>query len=304
MFAHPSLSLLSGTFSREDLFLVVFCLVDDWLQQRCGGSNLPPGRGPAPTTCTDSGILTLCVVGELCGGRRERAWLRQVRASYAALFPRLPDDSRFARRAQHLRHVLRAFRDQVLRWADADLDPHRIMDSYPLPLCACYRIRNATRPVEGADFGYCASKRQFYFGLRPHLLTTFSQYLVDLCLAPGNCADVKALALYLDECADEERCLAGQIWLLDSGYQSKPVQAAAQRLHGLTLLVGEQAAWRRPIEGVISVLCSLFHLEDILATTGIGLYRRCQAKVTAFNLARYFNQVLHREPLDLARYAV
>ena len=303
MFAHPSLTLLSESFSREDLFLVVFCLVDDWMHQRYQSSNLPRQAGPPPT-CTDSELLTITLVGELCGVARERAWLRQVRASHRALFPQLPEDSRYARRLQHLRHALRAFREQLLRWADADLDPHRILDSYPLSLCACYRIRGSNQPVEGSSFGYCASKREFYFGLRPQVLATFSQYLVDLILAPGNCPDVKALALYLDYCAEAELSLWGQTWLVDFGYRSKKVEDHARRWHGLTLLVGQPAEWRRPIEGILSVLCQLFHLEDVLATTGIGLYRRFQAKITAFNLGRYFNHVLGREPLDLARYAV
>ena len=304
MYAHPSLTLLSHSFSRADLFLVVFCLVDDWMQQRYQSSNVPRAAGPAPTTCADSELLAIALVGELCGVSRERAWVRQVRASYRARFPRLPEDSRYARRLQQLRHTVRAFREQLLRWADADLDPHRIMDSYPLPLCGCYRIRASNQPVEGSAFGHCASKRQFYFGLRPHVLATFSHYLVDLVLAPGNCPDVKALALYLDECAEREISLSGQTWLVDFGYRSKQVEQAARQQHGLCLLVGKPAEWRRPIEGVISVLCHLFHLEDVLATTGIGLYRRFQAKITAFNLGRYFNHVLGREPLDLARYAV
>jgi len=304
MFAHPALDLLSDTFSREDLFRVVFCLVDDWMQQRYGSANLPRRAGPAPTTCADSELLAIALVGELCGVARERAWVRQVRASYRALFPRFPEDSRYSRRLQQLRHTLRAFRDQLLHWADADLDPHRIMDSYPLPLCACYRIRDSNQPVDGSTFGYCASKRQFYFGLRPHVLTTFSQYLVDLILAPGNCPDVQALARYLDECAEAGVSLENQTWLVDLGYRSKAVEQRARHQHGLTLLVGKPAEWRHPIEGVISLLCHLFHLEDVLATTGIGLYRRFQAKITAFNLGRYFNQVLGREPLDLARYAV
>jgi hypothetical protein len=42
----------------------------------------------------------------------------------------------------------------------------------------------------------------------------------------------------------------------------------------------------------------------VLATTGIGLYRRTPAKATAFTLARYFNRVLGLPGLDLARYAV
>jgi hypothetical protein len=35
-------------------------------------------------------VLTVLLIGELCHSRRERAWLRQVRASYGALFPPCP----------------------------------------------------------------------------------------------------------------------------------------------------------------------------------------------------------------------
>ena len=39
MFAHPAVSSLWHDFSRTDLFLVGYCLVDEWMQQRFGSSN-------------------------------------------------------------------------------------------------------------------------------------------------------------------------------------------------------------------------------------------------------------------------
>ena len=138
MVAHPSLSLLSGTFSREDLFLVVFCHVDDWMKARYQSANAPRRRrGPSPDQISDAEVLTLLLVGELCHCPRERAWLRQVRASYAALFPTLPAESRFQRRAERVGDLLVALRQTILFWADADPERERIMDSFPLPLCAC-----------------------------------------------------------------------------------------------------------------------------------------------------------------------
>ena len=48
MIRHPALSLLSTPFSREDLFLVVYCVVDDWLHARFGSANAPaPAAAPA-----------------------------------------------------------------------------------------------------------------------------------------------------------------------------------------------------------------------------------------------------------------
>ena len=62
---------------------------------------------------------------------------------------------------------------------------------------------------------------------------------------------------------------------------------------------------RKPIEGVISVLTECFGIEHILVRSDIGLYRRTQAKATAFSLGRYFNEVLGIEKkMNIARYAV
>jgi DDE family transposase len=319
MIAHPSLSLLSHTFSREDLFLVVYCLIDDWLHARFGTSNAPRRRrGPRSDEFSDAEVLTVLLVGELCHCRRERAWLRQVRASYLALFPALPEESRFGRRAQQARELLRELREALLFWADADVEPLRLLDSFPLPLCACYRIGQSSLPISGATFGYNEAKKQFFHGLRPQLLLTGSGFIEDLVLAPGNCNDTPALAFYLDECVERGRDLSGQVWVMDKGYTNPKLTAWAKEQLGLTLLArrrerrGEApSSWqqtldrvRKPIEGVLSVLTECFGVEHILARTDLGIYRRTQTKATAFSLARYFNRALGLEPMDIARYAV
>src|SRR5436190_22638237 len=165
MITHPSLHVLSTAFSREDLFLVVYCVVDDWMHARFGSANAPRARrGPRAGEFTDSEVLTVLLVGELCHCRREHAWLRQVRASYRALFPALPTDRQFSRRAEGVQDRLRRLRQAILFWADADLAPLRLPDSFPLPLCAFYRIRQSSLPIRGAPFGYHAAKKQFFHG--------------------------------------------------------------------------------------------------------------------------------------------
>src|SRR5215212_7306063 len=241
MIRHPSLSLLSTPFSREDLFLVVYCVVDDWLHACFGSANAPRARrGPSATEFSDAEVLTVLLVGELCHCRRERAWLRQVRASYRRLFPALPTEGQFSRRAERVRELLRSLRRTLLFWADADLEPLRLLDSFPLPLCACYRIRQSSLPISGATFGYNAAKKQFFHGLRPQLLLTGSGFIDDLMLAPGNCNDTPALAFYLDECVELGRPLAGQTWVMDNGYSNPALIRWAKERLGLTLLVRQR----------------------------------------------------------------
>ena len=47
-----------------------------------------------------------------------------------------------------------------------------------------------------------------------------------------------------------------------------------------------------------------FGIQRLLASTALGVYRRVQAKATAFTLANYFNRALGLPTLDIARYAV
>jgi hypothetical protein len=319
MLTHPAVLSLSHNLSREDLFVVVYCLVDEWMQRCYGSSNLPrKRRGPRQEEFADSEVLTILLVGELCQCKRERAWLRQVRASYAKLFPQLPEDSRFSRRAQILGEALRHFREALLSWADTDVEPVRLLDSFPMPLCACYRIRQSGQPISGSGFAYNSSKESYYFGLHPGLVLTESGFIVDIVLAPAHYGDVTWLEAYLDECLELGRDLAGQEWVMDKGFVSKPLKERAKALLGVTLLARQRDYknrpadfWqklldriRKPIEGVISVLTECFGIEHILVRSDIGLYRRTQAKATAFSLARYFNEVLGIAPMNIARYAV
>ena len=319
MIAHPAVLSLSHNFSREDLFLVVYCLVDEWMHRGYGNSNLPrKRRGPRQEEIADSEILTILLVGELCQCKRERAWLRQVRASYGKLFPHLPEDSRFSRRAQGVREALRWFRQALLSWADTDVEPVRLVDSFPMPLCACYRIRQSGQPISGSGFAYNSSKEEYYFGLHPGLVLTESGFIEDIILAPAHWGDVSWLEAYLDECLEHDRDLAGQEWVLDKGFVSKALEQRAYALLKVRLLARqrdyadeEPDFWqklldrvRKPIEGVISFLTECFGIEPILVRSDIGLYRRTQAKATAFSLARYFNEVLGIAPMNVARYAV
>jgi hypothetical protein len=319
MIAHPAVLSLSHNFSREDLFLVVYCLIDDWMHQRFGGSNANrKRRGPRNDEFADSEVLTIVLVGELCQVKRERAWLRQVRANHRTLFPRLPEDSRFSRRAEAVRELIRHLRQAILSWVGEDVTPVRILDSFPMPLCANYRIRQSSMPVSGSSFGYNSSKKEYFFGMHPGLLLTERGYIDDLFLAPGYLVDVPLLTAYLDVCIEEGRDLCGQEWIADKGFVSTPLKKAAASVLGLTLLVRQRDSkkretpffqylldkLRKPIEGVISVLTENFGIEHLLVKSDFGIYRRTQAKATAFSLARYFNEVLGIAPMDITRYAV
>ena len=194
-----------------------------------------------------------------------------------------------------------------------------LLDSFPMPLCACYRISQSSQPISGSGFAFNSSKQEYYFGLHPGLIVTESGYIEDLILAPACFSDVAWLEAYLDECLEANRDIAGQEWIMDKGFVSKLLKQRAKHLLNVALLARQRDYkkkpadfWqklldrlRKPIEGIISVLTENFGVEHMLVRSDIGLYRRAQAKATAFSLARYFNAVPGIEKqMNIARYAV
>jgi hypothetical protein len=233
MIAQPAITVLSHDLNREDLFTVVFVLVDDWMLKTFGSSNLP--RQTQRPRFTDSETLTILLVGEICQSARNRAWLRHVRACHHRLFPHLPEDSRFSRRAQKVSRLLAAFRRQVLHWADADLEPVRLIDSFPLPLCANCRVLQSSQPISGTAWGYCASKKSYYFGLHPLALLTEQGFVDEVFLAPGDMVDSPLLDAFLSACERVGKDVSGQEWIGDKGFVSKARTTWAKRLLGLSL---------------------------------------------------------------------
>lgn len=82
-----------------ELFVHVYVLVDEAVQH--GQVPIPTRPGPAPT-CSDSELLTLAIVRHLLARPSERAWLAELRANWADLFPRLPHQSEDNRRVRWL----------------------------------------------------------------------------------------------------------------------------------------------------------------------------------------------------------
>ncbi|MGI8550379.1 MAG: hypothetical protein ACR2PL_06200 [Dehalococcoidia bacterium] len=70
-----------------DTFLTaVYCLVDDWYREQIAPRK-PVRRGHRPEV-TDSEVLTLTLVGQWQGGRKERAFLRYARRHWQQFFSR------------------------------------------------------------------------------------------------------------------------------------------------------------------------------------------------------------------------
>lgn len=284
----------------EDFCLWMYVIVDElWGQLPAAYKR---GSGPAPA-CSDSELLTLALVGECRGWTTETTLLSQW-AEYAALFPVLPERSRFNRRRRGLQHALNAIRRAVLAVLDVAQDGQCAIDSLPVPVLAFHLVPSAAGAdgwrAEGADFGKVPTKKQTIFGYKLHLLVTLGGVIRDFALAPASASDVAVGAGLLHE-------QAGLTVVGDKAYIGAALAAELRAERAVALLtVPRRNQWRQLppavarllngarqiIETVNGQLSGQFGLDRHHAHTFHGLCARLYTKLTAHTLCIYLNRHL------------
>jgi hypothetical protein len=178
--------------SPQDFLLVVFCLIDDQLKDLRGGRRLRAG-GPEPTLA-DAEVITIEVVGEFLGLGDDAALYRHFRAYHAAEFPALMRVHRttFVRQAANLCGITRRIQARLARRL---CDPRApwLVDSLPLPACRFRRARRCGRFGDAAAWGYDATARKPFYGLRLHLRTTPEGVITAYQLAPADVAETEVI---------------------------------------------------------------------------------------------------------------
>ncbi len=260
-----------------------------------------PASGPQPG-CSDSELITMALVGECRGWRQETTLLRCWR-EHRALFPVIPERSRFNRRRRQLMYAINAIRQGVLAVLDLAQDRQCALDSLPVPVLQFHLVpaspAASTWRSEGAAFGKVPTKKQTIFGDKLHLLVTLNGVIRDFVLAPATASDV-AVGEGLLRAQAELRALG------DKGYISAPLAAALPADHGVTLLTASRRnqrrqlpeelrrllnRWRQIIETVNDQLTEQFAIGRHHAHTFCGLCARLYTKLAAHTLCAYLNRL-------------
>jgi Transposase DDE domain len=285
----------------EDFCLYLYVLVDD-LWPHIGHRYRRPGPAPA---CSDSELITLVLVGE-CRGWDEETELLAAWQAYRALFPVLPERSRFNRRRRALQHASNDLRRVALTLLDRAPDRQAVIDSLPVPVLHFHLVPGAASPstwrAAGAAFGQVCSKKQTIFGYQLHLLVTLGGVILDFALAPANEHDLTAGAELLAEQRDllvrgdkasSSAPVAAALWA-EAGVTLFALPRANQRAQLPPALVALHTGCRQIIQTVNEQLSDQLHIEANHAKTFWGLCARLDAKLTAHTLCSYLNRLLGR----------
>lgn len=289
--------------SFDDFCLWMYVIIDDAWKQIAPLFQRP---GPPPSSCSDSELLTLALVGECRGWDVETELLSQWQ-SHRDLFPHLPSQSRFNRRRRALTDAFNRVRQVVLRDFDAAYERYTLLDSLPIAVVRYAHVPSASDDwrIHQASYGRNQTKRQLFFGYKLHVLATLEGLLVDWSLTPAHVTDLAAASELLTQHTD-------LIVLGDKGYISAAVADdlwQQQHIRLLTLPKRNQRRtvalpdrkrfgnMRRWIETVNAQLTQQFHIEINHAHTFYGLCSRLATKLTAHTLSVYLNHRLGNQAL-------
>ncbi len=167
-----------------------------------------------------------------------------------------------------------------------------LIDSMPVPVCRRARARRC-RKVRGKAFcGYCAAKREKFFGWRLHLICTTAGVPVACDLLPGGLHDLTpihelcyglpgAVAVYGDKgynaAPDEATILA------DTGVRLVPIRRANMRPNDWDDKLALRA-YRKRIEALFSQLEAM-GVQRLRARTNPGLELKLHAALLAATIA-------------------
>lgn len=283
----------------KDFFLVSYVIIDD-IYHKIIPDRIRFRRNYTESKLSDSEIITLAIVGEIHGISSEKAWFNYVRKNLKDLFPNLSHRTRFNRTRRNLESVINAIRKEIGNYLGYNQSDLYIIDSMPIPICGFGRAHFSKRFKDISSYGYCASKKETYYGLKLHAIVTLDGYITDIELTAANVDDREILWEIIPNSYQT-------IVLGDKGYICERITQELKSVKGTTLLALQRSNskmpypkdlrnWiskhRRRIETSFSQLTEQFHINEVLANSLSGLKARLQSKILGHNISYFVNKCL------------
>ncbi len=261
----------------DDLIVTAYVVIDETMQ-------VLGQRSHCLAHLSDAEVLTVAVVAaKYFANNQERA----LAVMYGMRYLATPlSASRFNRRLHALGGWLRLALETL--GALFAVGEAFLLDSMPVPVCRRARARRC-RKVRGRAFcGYCAAKREPFFGWRLHLVCTTGGVPVAFDLLPGGLHDLTPIheltyglpagaAVYADKAynaGDDEAAI-----LADTGVRLVPLRKANMRPNDWADKLALRT-YRKRIETLYSQLEAM-GLQRLHARTNIGLELKLHASLLA-----------------------
>lgn len=282
----------------ELLLTTVYVTADDLLPERAGN---------AARRITDAEVVTLCVAQAIMGIPSDRRFLAVAAKRLAHLFPELPQQSGYFKRRRRLAETLEWLMGIFASQSPGFDDDLLLIDSTPV---GCARSRETVKRsalADAADYGWCASHTQYFWGFRLHAIFSPDGTPRALTLASPKVDEREIGLVLLDRC----RRHGGEILLGDKGYASRTFAAAVAERDATFLRPRRKdehgrgphlAPIRQRIESIFWTCKDLLTLERHGARTLAGLRERVLARFCCLAAAITLNHQLGRNSRALVNY--
>ena len=168
----------------EDFIIWVCCCVDESWETLAEGKRLR--QHGYPPKLSDQEVITMEIVGETLGVDTDQGIWAYFRRYWSDWFPQLGSRGNFGKQTAALWVVKQRLQRALLSQQQAFDDDLYIVDGFPIPVCRFRRAKRCQRFKGGADFGYCASKGETYYGFESHVMITFQGLLVGYTLTAAS----------------------------------------------------------------------------------------------------------------------
>jgi hypothetical protein len=291
--------------SIDEFIITVFCLVDDLSDALLKGRKLRQ-RGFQPKL-TDSEVITMEIVGEFLGYDQDKKIWAYFKSHWKHFFPKMPDRPNFVRQAANLHVVKRLLQEKLAEILGAYNDRLHIIDGLPMPTCKFARAHFSRTFKGAATYGYCASKKERYYGFHGHVVISSSGVVTAATFAAANIDE-------RDVCPELTTKIRGLL-LGDKGFIRPSLKEglSAEGLHLQTPLrenmkesrpksfLQWMMSTRRLVETVIGQLSERFHIEKIRARDLWHQMSRFWRKLLAHTVCVKLTLDLGHEPLQFER---
>jgi len=248
-----------------EMIITIYCFFDELLKA------LDYCDDPQVVLSTAEIMTIAAVAAELFTGNHQKALDLLTSHGYITPFSK----SRFNRRLHRIPETLWLFALHACAQVHQRVNPERlhIVDTFPLPVCRNIRIQRCRIYRDEAFRGYCASKKEYYFGLKVCVIVTEAGDPVEVLLSPASTADVVALRS-MDLNLPDQSTLLG-----DSGFLDRDFETCAKEDAGLRLIVPRRKNMKDQLDGCLQYICN--HYRKRVETVFSQLAERIARSVHA-----------------------
>lgn len=289
--------------SMEELIIRVYCLVDEIVNGIVEKRKLRE-RGYKPKL-TDSEVITMEIIGEFQGIDTDKGVWEYFRNHWIGWFPEMGSRGNFAKQAGNLWNIKQEVQRELGKRLGAYSDLLHLTDGFPMPVCK-YKRGNRSRIFRGeAEYGYCASKDEKYYGLKGNVMISSEGVITNITVTAANIDERESLW-------DLVGGIKGVV-IADKGLIGKDYREELRQYTGIELQTAvrsnmkenrskEYIKWlvstRRLVETVIGQLAERFKIEKVRARNVLSLTNRIARKVLSHTVGVFINKEKGNKPLQ------